>query len=395
MRYLVGSIGVILVAVVLWETFETIVLPRRVTRLLRVTSFIYFLTWRPWAALARLIRKNRRREKFLAFFGPLSLLLLLGVWTFGIIVGFALIHYAAGTTFENQTLTGFWSDLYFSGTTIFTLGLGDLSPTSSLGRALAVVQSGVGLGFFAMVISYLPVLYQAFSRREVNISMLDARAGAPPTAGELLRRHREAGDMESLVILLREWERCSADLLESHLSYPVLCYFRSQHDKQSWLAALTSILDTCALVLVGIDGVPKWQAQLTFKMTRHAIVDLNKVLSTSPHKKNDGRRLTPEELTRLRTVLGQCGVSLRNEPGDDETLAELRDMYEPYLQVLSEHLLMPLPGWLPQPHAIDNWQTNTGELNEPAPDEPFRKCMVERGAQPQTQSVTATRDLPE
>src|SRR5687768_9251313 len=213
MRYLVGILGVILVAGVLWETFETIVLPRRVTRLLRVTSFIYYLTWQPWAAIARLIRKNRRREKVLAFFGPLSLLLLLVIWAMGLIVGFGLIHYGAETTFHNQRLASFWTYIYFSGTTFFTLGLGDLSPTTSLGRALAIVQSGVGLGFFAMVISYLPVLYQAFSRREVNISMLDARAGAPPTASELLRRHREGGDMESLAGLLHDWERCSADLL--------------------------------------------------------------------------------------------------------------------------------------------------------------------------------------
>ena len=394
MRYLVGSIGVILVAMVLWETFETIVLPRRVTRLLRVTSFIQFITWQPWAAVARLIRKNRRREKILAFFGPLSLLLLLAIWALGIIVGFALIHYGARTTFGNRALTGFWGHLYFSGTTFFTLGLGDLSPTTTLGRALAVVQSGVGLGFFAMVISYLPVLYQAFSRREVNISMLDARAGTPPTAGELLRRHREAGDMESLNGLLREWERCSADLLESHLSYPVLCYFRSQHDNQSWLAALTTILDTCALVMVGIDGVPKWQAQLTFKMTRHAVVDLTQVFNTSPLE-NDGERLTPEHLATLRSVLNQNGVALCNEPGADETLVELREMYEPYLQVLSDHLLMPLPGWLPQPRAIDNWQTSAWEVSGPARDEPFRKCMLERGERRRPQSVMAANDRPE
>ena len=124
MRYLVGSIGVFLTAVVLWEAFETIILPRRVTRRLRVTGFLYQLTWSPWAALAQFVRNNRRREKILAFFGPLSLLLLLVIWAVGLIVGFALIHYGAGTTFENRTLTGFWTDLYFSGTTFFTLGLG-------------------------------------------------------------------------------------------------------------------------------------------------------------------------------------------------------------------------------------------------------------------------------
>jgi hypothetical protein len=256
---------------------------------------------------------------------------------------------------------------------------------------LAVVQSGLGFGFLALVISYLPVLYQAFSRREVNISMLDARAGTPPTAGELLLRHRDGGDMQSLNDLLREWEKCSADLLESHLSYPVLCYFRSQHDNQSWLSALTTILDTCALVMVGVDGVPKWQAQLTFKITRHAIVDLTQVFDTSPLK-NSAQRLTPDELVRLRTVLAQCGLALRNEPGDDATLAELRDMYEPYLEVLSSHLLMPLPGWLPKENAIDNWQTSAWEITSPAQAEPLRKCMVDRGAQT-SQHLAAATDL--
>src|SRR5688500_1971091 len=142
MRYLIGSIGALLTAVVLWEAFETIILPRRVNRRLRVTGVLYQLTWSPWAALAQSVKNNRRREKILAFFGPLSLLLLLVIWALGLIVGFALIHYGAGTAFETRTLAGFWTDLYFSGTTFFTLGLGDLSPTTSLGRVLAVVQSG-------------------------------------------------------------------------------------------------------------------------------------------------------------------------------------------------------------------------------------------------------------
>ena len=274
---------------------------------------------------------------------------------------------------------GIRADIYFSGSTFFTLGLGDVTPVTSAGRIITVVEAGMGIGFFALVISYLPVLYQAFSRREVNISMLDARAGTPPTAGELLRRHREAGDMESLDQLLRDWEKWSADLLESHLSYPVLCFFRSQHDNQSWLSALSTVLDTCSLVMVGIDGVPKWQAQLTFKMTRHAVVDLAQVFNTSPIKK-DGNRLTREELARLRAALSQAGVALRNEPGDDQTLAELREMYEPYIEVLSQYLLMPLPGWLPKARAIDNWQTSAWEVTSPARDEPIRKCMRESDA---------------
>src|SRR2546421_349619 len=375
MRLLIGFIGTLLVAVILWEAFETIILPRRVTRRVRITRLLYLLTWQPWSAIAARIRKQRRKEKLLSFFGPLSLIILLSVWALVLVVGFGLIHRAVGTTYESANrIGGIWADLYFSGSTFFTLGLGDVTPINSAGRTITVLQAGIGIGFFALVISYLPVLYQAFSRREMNISMLDARAGTPPTVGELLRRYHEAGDLQDLNQLLREWEKWSADLLESHLSYPVLCFFRSQHDNQSWLSALTTILDTCALVMVGIDGVPKWQAQLTFKMTRHAVVDLSQVFNTSPLQ-HDGKRLPDGELDRLRSALAQAGVPLRSEPGDDGTLAELRSMYEPYITVLSDYLLMPLPGWLPKSRAIDNWQTSAWEITAPAPEEPFRKCM--------------------
>jgi hypothetical protein len=375
MRLLIGLIGTLLVMLVLWEAFETIILPRRVTRRLRVTRLLYLLTWQPWSAIAARIRKQRRKEKILSFFGPLSLIILLSVWALGLVVGFALIHWAVGTTYQSTNqIGGIWADVYFSGSTFFTLGLGDVTPINSAGRTITVLQAGIGIGFFALVISYLPVLYQAFSRREMNISMLDARAGTPPTVGELLKRYHDAGDLQDLNALLREWEKWAADLLESHLSYPALCFFRSQHDNQSWLSALTTILDTCALVMVGVDGVPKWQAQLTFKMTRHAVVDLSQVFNTSPLQ-NDGQRLSEDELARLRSVLAQTGVALRDEPGDNDTLAELRAMYEPYITVLSDYLLMPLPGWLPKSKAVDNWQTSAWEVTAPAPQEPFRKCM--------------------
>ena len=237
----------------------------------------------------------------------------------------------------------------------------------------------MGLGLLALVIGYFPVLYQAFSRREVNISMLDARAGTPPTAAELLRRHQEGQSLDSLDQFLRDWEMWAADLMESHLSYPVLCFFRSQHDNQSWLAALNTVLDTCSLVMVGIDGIPKWQAQLTFKMARHAIVDISQIFNTSPVT-HDGGRLPKPNLDTLRLALSEYGVPLRNEAGDDRTLEELRAMYEPYTEVLSRYLMMPLPGWLPTARASDNWQTSAWENAPAARNQPFRKCMLDASA---------------
>src|SRR6202012_5687934 len=173
---------------------------------------------------------------------------------------------------------------YVSGTTLFTLGLGDVVPHRFIIRDLVILESGIGLGFVAMVIGYFPVLYGAFSRREVSISLLDARAGSPPTAVELLRRHSFDGGNAALVLLLEEWERWSAELMESHISYPLLCYFRSQHTNQSWLSALTAILDTSALLIAGVNGQSARQAQLTFAMARHALVDLSQVFSQSPVK---------------------------------------------------------------------------------------------------------------
>jgi hypothetical protein len=187
----------------------------------------------------------------------------------------------------------------------------------------------------------------------------------------------------------------AADLMESHLSYPSLCFFRSQHDNQSWLAALNTVLDTCSLVMVGIDGIPKWQAQLTFKMARHAVVDIAQVFNTSPVK-HDGARLPANDLVILRRVLSEVGVDLRNEVGDEGTLEELRAMYEPYTHVLSRYLMMPLPGWLPKERASDNWQTSAWENAPSATDQPFRKCLLTAPARTtQTHSPVTITERPD
>src|SRR6184192_4058128 len=388
MALLIGFFGILLITGVLWDVFEAIVLPRRVTRRIRLTRLFYRSTWSPWWAISRLIRKKKRRETFLGIYGPLSLLVLLTVWAASVVFGFALLHWAIGSKIGavNNNAASFFTDFYYSGTTFFTLGLGDFTPLGNAARVITVIEASIGFGMLALVIGYLPVLYQAFSRREVNISMLDARAGTPPTAVELLRRHQEARSMPNLDQWLRDWEMWAADLMESHLSYPVLCFFRSQHDNQSWLAALSTVLDTCSLVMVGIDGLPKWQAQLTFKMARHALVDISQIFNTSPVT-GDGSRLAGEQLIEMRQVLRDSGVELSNESEDDRTLGELREMYEPYTRVLSQYLLMPLPGWMPQKRASDNWQTSAWEIIAPAPEQPFKKCMLKETAAQRARSA--------
>lgn len=350
-------VGLGLIVVILWEAFETIVLPRRVQRRLRLTSVLYSGTWHPYSRLARWMPAGKRRESFVGYFGPLSLILLLVVWAAGLVAGFASVYWSLGSAFHgpDRSVT-FATYLYVSGVSFFTLGLGDVVPTDWPGRAGVVIEAGLGLGFLAMVISYLPVLYQAFSHREVSIALLDSRAGSPPSAAELVARQLRDGRWQEVDDLLREWERSAAELLESHLSYPVLCFYRSQHDNQSWLGALTAILDTCALVMALRGPGAARQAELTFAMTRHAVVDLAQVFGTPPRPPSRDR-LGAEELGILVARLASVGLAL--EGGDVvRRLAARRETYEPYVHALGEYLLMPLPPWVGAVKAHDNWQSS-------------------------------------
>ncbi len=349
--------GAVIFLVVLWDAFEAIILPRRVTRKFRLARLFYKSTWRVWKFLMCLVTSRKRREALLGFYGPLSLLVLVGVWAIGLVLGFGLMQYGAGSA-VNMTggEPGFFTDIYLSGTTFFTLGLGDVVPRSGLARALVVTEAGFGFGFLAAVIGYLPFIYGSFSKREVDISLLDSRAGTPPTAGELLRRHSYPHGQDALRELLKDWEHWSAELMESHLSYPVLAFFRSQHDNQSWVASLTAILDTSALVMVGIEGACEKQAELTFAIARHAVADLSQVFGTAPASlPND--RLPAEELRHIRDTLAQHGLKLRDGEEADRRLHELRRMYEPYIHSLAGYLNQTLPPWIPQKKGKDNWQT--------------------------------------
>ena len=360
MHVLAATAGFALILIILGDAFETIVLPRRVMRKFRFTRLFYRHTWIPWRTLIGCLRNRRRRETLLGFYGPLSLIFLLLSWAVFLILAFALLQWAWGTSLRGQGASGFAAALYFSGTTFTTLGVGDLTPVSGAARLLTVWEAGTGFGFLAIVIGYLPVIYQSFSRREANISLLDARGGSPPAAVEMLRRYAEAQSLGQMDLLLFEFDRWSAELLESHISYPVLTLFRSQHNNESWLAALTAIMDLSALLIVGVEGVTTHQAQLTFAMARHAAVDLAQVLGTPPLPPAPDR-LPPPQFEQLCDRLRSYGAPLRDGPEAANQLIELRRLYEPYVNALATYLVLELPGWFPRDGVPDNWQTSAWE----------------------------------
>jgi hypothetical protein len=357
----ISLLGLILLFVVLWDAFETIVLPRRVQRRVRLTRIFYSVTWQFWTAIARRMRSSPRRDAFLSYYGPLSLPMLLSIWALSLMISFTLLYWGLATVLVGpEGPVGFGGALYMSGSTLFTLGMGDITPSTTLGRLVTVTEAGTGIAFLALVIGYLPVIYQAFSRREASISLLDARAGSPPSAAELLRRQVEDENAEGLAQFLRDWERWAAELLESHLSYPVLAYYRSQHDRESWLAALTMVLDVCTLILVGIDGAPTRAAHLTFAMARHAAVDLSQIFGTPPHMPAIDR-LPSSDLARRRAVLAAAGMQLQEGPEADQHLAAIRAKYEPYVHALADYLFVALPPWMGPSDSADDWQTSIWE----------------------------------
>jgi hypothetical protein len=346
--------GLLIIVGVLWEAFETVVLPRRVTRRFRFTVLFYRSTWRPWRAIARKIKYVKLRETFLSYFGPLSLLFLFVVYAILLVVGFGLLFYSAAR--HTSAALNFSTAAYLSGTTFFTLGIGDITPHTSLERVLTVTESGLGFGFLALVLSYLPVIYQAFSRREVSVVLLDARAGSPPTATELLRRHSGPHGFDALQQLLHEWEHSAAEILESHISYPVVSYFRSQHNNESWLGALAALLDATAILISSVDNPCARQARLTFAMCRHTVVDLAQIFRASPTSALSDRLPTAERL-RMQKALTQAGFQILDTPAAIAKLTELRGMYEPYVQTLAEVLYVELPPWIPAKEVMDNWRT--------------------------------------
>jgi hypothetical protein len=326
----------------------------------RFARFFYRVNWSLWWTVASRIRGGKRREAFLSFFGPLSLLGLFFAWVCGLILGFALVNWGASTAVQTiERPVNFLTYLYMSGTTLFTLGYGDVTPTGHFGRALAVAESGLGFAFLAVIISYLPGINQAFSKREVAISLLDARAGSPPSAAQVLMRLGRAEDIGGLNSFLVEWESWSAELLESHLSFPVLSYFRSQHDNQSWLAALTCMLDTCAVLMAEVKGCNPYRAQLTFAMARHAAVDLSLIFRV-PAESPKEDRLPAEKRKLLRERLGEAGLELHDEEAVAGKLAELRGMYEPFVYGLGLRFLLTVPVIFVEGDPVDNWQRSPG-----------------------------------
>jgi Ion channel len=344
---LVVCAGVLFLSIALWDAFSAIVLPRTVSVAFMPARVSTHLGWRLWRCLGGWINNRSARQSFLTAFGPLSVFLQLGLWAVMIVVAFALLHLGLATRLNPPTSQGeIGTLLYLSGTTFFTLGLGDVAPLNPLGRALVVMEVGTGIVFLAMIIGYLPVLHQAYVQREVGVQLLESRAGSPQSAVRLLQRFGRPESAETLTAMLLEAERWAAELSQSHIAHPVLAFYRSQHLDRSWLISLTTLLDSCALLLVSRSGVPSYQARATFRMAVRAAADLARIAGRVPDR-TASERLPPGDVPRLCVALESSGLILSAGTDMEARLRKLRGLYEPAVLALATFLLVPLPGWIP------------------------------------------------
>jgi hypothetical protein len=351
------------------DAFNTLVLARRTRHVFRIARLYYQSTWRPFAALARKIKSPLRRESVLGIYGPMSLLLLIALWGLGLVLSFGLLEWSVGMQSPEFTPT-FAHNLYLSSRALVTLNDGD--PKNVASQFLSVCEGGLGLAFLGLVVGYLPVLYQSFAKRELVISLLDARAGSPPSAGGLLAS--TPFESNGIIQQLERWESWMAQLLENQISFPMLGYFRSQHSNQAWLTALVAIVDYATVIGVTAEKSLKLQAELTAAMGRHVLSDVVVIFGLEQScERNQSSRLSgcAEQLRGfLLRRPGIFDVSKLSGAALNERVAG----YEPQAAALGDYFLMSLPAAIPDGAVRDDWRVGVSDRDETpfAVSDPFK-----------------------
>ena len=325
MRTLIAIPSLALIGLMLAEFFLSFLSPQRVRREPRVARWILVKLWRAWRAGVRRLA-GEDRDTWLGFFGPLGLLAQLGVWISGLILGFTGLHYAFDSNLAAGG-TGFGDYLYYSAGSFFSAAT-NLNATAGADRFIELAEAVCGYLVVFGAIGYLPALFQAYSRREVAVSQLDPRAGSPPSAGTLLYRSAKRGGWAELDGYLAEWENWAAELMETHLSYPLLAFYRSQHVNQNWLSALVTVLDTSSFAIaVAPERTPA--AEVTFAIGRHALADLAHTFRCRGAGGRPPSGSTTPASERLRSKMEEAGLEVGHPAESRRKLDELlRALYE-------------------------------------------------------------------
>jgi hypothetical protein len=342
MELVLFVLGLVCLALIFWDVFETVVVPRPTPGRLRVSRRLLVPTWRAWRAVALRTTDGLSRDRLLGFFAPASVVILLFAWLLILVVGYGLILFALRD--ELRPVPGdLGSALYFAGSSVLTLGYGDLVATGPLARVAVLTAAAAGLGVVALVITFLFSLFGSYQRREVLVVALQARAKAPPSAVTLLENYVRLDLVRELPVLFAEWERWSAEVLDSHVAYPLLGYFRSSHDNLSWISALGAVLDAACLLLTTVRGVPRGQAELMKRVGAHLVEDISNYMG---FRDGDGSIVERADFEEAYARLGAAGYKLEDPDRAWRAFQAGRALYAARLDFLADYWATPATLWL-------------------------------------------------
>ncbi|MEA2645502.1 MAG: hypothetical protein QOE92_585 [Chloroflexota bacterium] len=336
-----GIAGAIVVFAVLLDIFNGVIVPRPTVRGTWLSRNLTRRLWRVWRTVGSRTSDINKRESVLAIYPPAALVVILGAWVTAEVVGFGLLVHSLRNDFGNPpSLVG---SMYVSAATLFSVGQAAHAPLGPAARLLVPAITGTGLATMALVVTFLFSLYSHFQRRETLVVTLDARAGAPPSGVTILETHARLGMEDRLTTLFHEWEHWSAEVLDSHLAYPILTYFRSSHDNESWISALGAMLDAGTLVVAAAEEVPQGPAKMLVMMGSHLVEDLAHQFGL------DGEESVGVEREEFEDALGRlaaAGLRVRSADEAWEKFSSLRLPYASRLNSMAQHWATPPAQWI-------------------------------------------------
>jgi hypothetical protein len=335
-------VGFAILIIIFQDLFQVVILPRPAIKKFAVVRYLLRGFWICWRWIGNRIESVPRRENFLSIMGPLAVLMEFTFWGLALILGYALIIDGVRDQLHPAP-DSFGTSLYFSASTLVPLSYGDYVPEGIFARVVTVAETVTGIFVAALAITLLFSLYESFKDREVAVVQLDAMAGAPPSGIQILETAIQRGMREELIKTFDEWRAWAANVLESHLAYPTLLWFRSSHDNEAWINSFGAVMDAAVLVLSTVDDETEGPARLMYTVGNHLVEDLSWYFGYS--KLNDPI-VEKQEYDQARERLRVAGYKCHGSPYGWEKFAKLRSEYASPLNQLARTLVIIPAQWI-------------------------------------------------